>query len=146
MSLEIFKSNDEGWGSYGEDHEPKKKKRKSQDADKDGLPDYYEREVGIHDKENRHIRPHLNIGGNLKLGKTGTIGIPHSNMTFKPKTMKSLDVKMQKKLKLTVDIKNPNLKGLDLSKVRQPSPLFKDSAITKMIDRLNLFTRRKKRL
>ena len=106
------------------------KKRKFQDSDKDGLDDGWERDVGIHDEQNRHRIPSINIGGILP-HKNGIIAIHHDNLKHLPHQMKSLKINDVKKPVLKIDIKQPNLKG-------KPMALkFDDSGISSLLKKMH---------
>lgn len=100
-----------------------------EDTDQDGLNDGYERDIGIHDRNNKplHKIPHINVGGNLPKGRNGIIAIHHDN----------LDHIASRKMSLSLDIKTPKLRGYDVKKAKMPDLKIDDDSIRETISRLS---------
>ncbi|RPI37372.1 MAG: hypothetical protein EHM53_10830 [Methanoregulaceae archaeon] len=117
----------------------KKRRDQFEDTDGDG-PDSVERAMGIHDSDNKHVR-HFNIGGSLKTGSNGTIGIFHQNLKSSIGSSGKMSLKINEpraikmslpdkgKTKLSVNMKNPSIKGFDIRKISIPESKLNDKRI-----------------
>lgn len=110
-------------------------KKIKRDEDKDGMDDTIEQKWNIHDENNKHRLPHINIGGVLP-HKNGIIGIHHDGfkMGGSPRSMK-LSINDFKKTKLSVDLDNPKLK-MKMGDLKIPKHTLDDAGINKFLNNL----------
>jgi hypothetical protein len=131
---EIVRYNSD-MGNY--DYNKKKKKaiyydeeNLSEDTDGDG-PDYIERQTGVHDKNNKHVR-HFTLGGHLNTNKSGTIVIPHQFLGSIQRKHKSGKMKMTmptpKKMKLSMEIDSPKM-NFSMKQIKIPQAKLDDKRI-----------------